>query len=140
MKDVVVNARLNFNPKREGLRKGHRRSEFWVVAEVDMGVHHYYSWWINRYLSKLLIHRPAFGCHVTIVRDKDRVTDAEIFKKLKQRYDGKMIQIRYNPELYKVRGFFCLPVDAHQIFRDIRGSLGLNEDFKYHITVGRDDV
>ncbi len=139
MKTAEISARIKFSPTIENFRRKDRLSEFWIHAEVDDGLHFYYAWWLNRYATKMKIHRPVFGCHVTVTRDRDFIGDdkREIFLKLKEKYDGKIIKIHHGVDPYQKKDFWCIGVEPHPILCEIRESLGLKNSFPFHITIGR---
>ena len=142
MKLMTQNARCNgkfiFSPSRPGLKKTHRAFDNAVILKVDNGISEYYSWWLNRKYG-ISLSKPAWGTHITVVSDKDRVKDIESFNKIKSSLDGKMIQVPYEVDLRKQWQFWVLEVQPTKEMIEIRKSLGLRENFPFHITIGRDD-
>jgi hypothetical protein len=132
------NGFLIFDPKRPGIKKTKRDVNTWVIAKVDNSITDYYCWWLERVYG-IKLSRPAWGTHVTIVNDKDRVTDLDRFNEVKEKFNSKFCQIQFDVNIKKVWQFWSLDVYSNGMFKEIRRSLGLNPDFPFHITIGRDD-
>lgn len=139
--EARCNGKFIFSPARPGLKKSHRSFDRGVILKVDNGIVDYYSWWLQRKFGQgMKISSPAWGAHVTIVNDKDKVKDVEKLKDLQTRFNGKIIQINHEVHLKKQWQFWVLMVKPTKEMIQIRRDLNLREDFPFHITIGRDDV
>lgn len=132
------NGKFIFSPARPGLKKSHRSFDSAVILKVDNGITEYYSWWLNKKYG-LVLAKPAWGTHITVVSDKDRVKDLDAFAALKQSFNGKILAVPHHVEIKKQWQFWVLDVKPTAEMIQIRQSLGLKENFPFHITIGRDD-
>ena len=100
--------------------------------DVPDNIGHYYRYWIfKRFGIKLA--PPAYGCHITILDGRQPV-QKEFLENWKK-YDGKIVEIEYTPEVYQVWKFWCLPIKS-ALLQQIRTELGFpNKDL--HLTIGR---
>lgn len=137
--DAKCNGKFMFSPTRPGLKKLHRSFDRAVILKLDNGVVEYYSWWLRRKYG-IQVSLPAWGAHITVVSDKDRVKDGIAFDTLKKRFEGKILSVSHDVYLKKKWQFWVLDVIPTQEMLQVRRDLGLNEDFPFHITIGRDDV
>jgi hypothetical protein len=136
---AFCSGRFEFSPERPGMKKIHRLSNQTVIVNVDSGIIDYYSYWLWKY-KNIKLSRPAWGAHVTIVNDKDRVKDIESFERLKDDFNKSYIKIFHSVKLRKQWQFWILDVEPSEEFLFIRNALGIKENFPFHITIGRDDV
>jgi hypothetical protein len=127
-----------FSPKREGLKKTHRSFDRGIILKVDNGITDYYSWWLWRKYG-IRVSKPAWGTHVTVVSDRDRVRDIAAFEQLKKELDSTYVKLHYNVNIEKHWHFWVLPVIPNHAISKIRNELGLRNDYPFHITIGRDD-
>lgn len=135
MQLITINARIVYNPKRQGLKKIRTANEHYLIAEVDNGLGMYYRWWLMKRFG-LRLNPPAYGCHVTVLDGRQHVKPE--LEDLWKKYDGQQIQIAYSPEVYQQWKFWCLPVMAPKLMQ-IRHELGFNPHYPFHITIGRMD-
>ena len=131
------NGKFIFSPRRPGLKKVHRSFDNAIILKVDNSISSCYSWFLNRELN-IDVQKPMWGTHITVVSDKDRVTDIEKFNRLKDTLNGKEILVPYNVDVQKQFQFWVLRVTPTEEMIDIRRQLGLKENYPFHITVGRD--
>lgn len=136
--DAQCSGKFIFSPKRPGLKKSHRAFDNAIILKVDNGISEYYSWWIHRKYG-IELAPPAWGTHVTVVSDRDRVTDLATFEALKNSFNGKILSLPHAVDIYKKWQFWILDVSPTCEMVEIRKSLGLNPDYPFHITIGRDD-
>lgn len=135
--DVKCNGKFIFSPERPGLKKVHRAFDNAIILKVDNGISHCYSWFLDREMN-IKINKPMWGTHITVVSDKDRVSDLKTFNELKKSLDGKIISVPYDVEIKKAFQFWVVDVKPTEEMLEIRRRLGLREDFPFHITIGRD--
>ena len=136
---VKCSGKIIFRPNRPGLKKSHRSFDNGVILKVDNGITEYYSWWLNRKFG-ISISKPAWGTHITIVNDRDRVKDFAAFEVAKKKFNNKIASVGYDVRLKKQWQFWVIEVLPSPELVEIRKSLGLREDYPFHITIGRDDV
>lgn len=125
-----------YEPKRPGMRKVGRNTPWWLIMDVDNGIGMYYRWWLKRKFGQAYeIQPPAWGCHITVVNDRDIIKPE--FKEHWKKYDRQKVQFEYSPHLELHWRFWCLPVKCEQLV-EIRNELGLDtKKHPFHITVGR---
>jgi len=110
-----------------------------IILKVDNGISEYYSWMLHRHKG-IELSKPAWGTHITVVNDRDKVKDLDAFNALKSKYHQKVIQIEYSASIKKQWQFWILEVKPNNVLTEIRRELGLFENYPFHITVGRDDI
>lgn len=132
------NGKFIFSPDRPGLKKTHRSFDNGIILKVDNGITDYYSWWLWK-RHGITLSRPAWGTHVTVVNDRDRVKDLKAFDELKKSFNGKIIRLGHQVNLKKQWQFWVLDVAPAPELVKIRRELGLKENYPFHITIGRDD-
>lgn len=136
--EAKCNGKFIFSPQRPGLKKTHRSFDNGIILKVDNGITEYYAWWLRRRYG-IEVAKPAWGTHITVVSDKDRVKDVKKFNELKQKLNGRIISIPHDVVLKKQWQFWVLEVKPTEDMLEIRRELGLKENFPFHITIGRDD-
>lgn len=137
--DAKCNGKFIFSPSRPGLKKLHRSFDNGIILKVDNGISEYYSWWLHRKYG-IEVSKPAWGTHITVVSDKDRVKDVGAFERLKKVFNGKILPVAHDVYLKKQWQFWVLDVIPTKEMIEVRRELGLKENFPFHITIGRDDV
>lgn len=134
---VKCSGKVIFSPNREGLKKTHRSFDTGIILKVDNGISHYYSWLIKR-RHGISLQLPAWGTHVTLVSDRDKVKNIDLFNALKDRFNNSFLKLTYDVQIEKHWKFWVLPVKASDELLEIRQSLGLRLDYPLHITIGRE--
>lgn len=135
MPDILkIKGKLTYNPKREKLKKTRTNDEFFLVLDLPDNIGHYYRYWVfKRFGIKLA--PPAYGCHITILDGRQPVSPAFLDKWKK--YDSKIVEIEYSPEIYKTWLFWCLPIKS-DFLQTVRNELGFPNK-ELHLTIGRED-
>jgi hypothetical protein len=118
--------------------KKHIKQSEWkktAIILINDGLCDYYSWFIEkRYNIKL--NKPLRGSHVTFINE---IIDNNIFNDGKKFFDGKEIEINYDPTYIRTNdiGHWWIKVYSKDI-ESIRHSLGMNPNPYYglHITIG----
>lgn len=114
------------------MKKSHRNGPGWVVADVDDSVGSYYRYWV-RQRTGLKLAPPAWGCHVTVIRDRDNVfLRQDVIDEL----EGRRVPFEYNVQWETHWRFASLNVRS-KFFDIVREWHGLNRDFPFHLTFGR---
>lgn len=138
MQAAQCNGKFFFSPHRPGLKKLHRSFHNGIILKVDNSITDYYSWWLDRKFG-VQLSKPAWGTHVTVVSDRDRLSSFDQFNLLKNKIDQKIIKIEHKVEVRKQWQFWILDVVPSDELISIRRALGLKENIPFHITIGRDD-
>lgn len=136
--EASCNGKFIFSPPRPGLKKTHRTFDNAVILKVDNGITDYYAWWLLK-RHGIILSKPAWGTHITVVADKDRVKDLDAFAKVKSKMNGKIIQVPHLVNVKKQWQFWIVDVKPTEEMLAVRRDLGLKENFPFHITIGRDD-
>lgn len=137
---IKVSSKIIYEPKtRKNAKK--RPNPWWVIAQVDSGIVFYYNYLVRKNVLNPLgvdfapkLHYPMWGAHVTVLDGRSHVRNRKDWKK----YDGENIDIYYSPHVEKRWKFWVLPVKC-ELFSEIRRELGLNSDYNFHITIGREE-
>lgn len=138
---------LNYNPKRDGLRK---RPHNWVILEVNREVTRYFRWFVQKNvtkfgLTKINLCQPSWDAHVSIIRGDNDLNKGNslLIKNNWGKNNGKKIFIDIFPETLKMVKdrdnpgyFFTVDVVSDELI-DIRRMFALNDRYKLHLTVGR---
>ena len=130
---VQITGKLDYNPRRDKLKKTRSHDEFFLVLELPDNIGVYYRHWLFRRFG-LKVAPPAYGCHITILDGRQPVKK-EFLDKWKA-HEGKRITITYTPDVYQQWKFWCLPVISPELDA-IRTELGFNTTKPLHITIGR---
>lgn len=136
----VVEPRYNFkttgkivyDPPRPGMKKNTDR---WVIVSVDRDITRYYRWWVKRHYH-IDLCEPSWNAHVSVVRG-ERIKPE--YQELWKRLHGKTIEVEYGHTVKQVDSkphFWYVSAHAPEIDQ-IRGELGLQTNFAYHLTIGR---
>ena len=151
----TATGRILYDPKRPGMRKVTRASgasniDWWCVLLVDKEITRYYRWWVQRHLWAWTAVQPDWLCqpswdgHVSIVRGETPRMNHDMWRK----YQGEKVEFRYahyprrttmddRKRRYSKDGdFWFVNVECPRI-DEIRSELGLQSNFRYHLTVGR---
>ena len=114
---------------------------------IGEDVSEYYSWFLNRRFGLEFI-KPKRGAHVTFINDsindisQGAKTDEEVnilWEGLKERWDGKEIEVILNLKPFSNGGHWWLIVDHkyREGLQKIRSEIGLGKPyFGMHMTVG----
>lgn len=132
---------VTFKPERKGLKS----KAACCVIEIDNEIIDYYRNQVNKHYGLNLL-KPSWSAHVSIIQGS---LDPELplYKKIVEKYEGKEVEIsykiipRYSGDTESVLGqedglFWFLSVES-DIFVEIRQQLGLNINFKPHLTIGK---
>lgn len=128
---VKIPGTLLFDPPRDGLKKTHRGGSNWAVIQVDNGIGYFYRHWVRKRYG-VILQPPVWGCHCTVIRDKDRI---EIPRNIAEALHGRKVVLEYSVEWEKHWKFCVLPVRCEEA-SNLREQLGL-KDYPLHITFGR---
>jgi hypothetical protein len=171
MVDNVLKARglIVYEPRRLIEREngnvvvGHKRTNipWWVVVKTSESITNYYRTLIERDINPLGIENlgrnyekynhlvfklqaPLWGSHITVCSGREEVKTE--YQHNWKKYEGKVIEFEYSPEVYRNWNFFCIPVRS-TFLEDLRDELGLPKiitrekhpvpGFNFHLTVGR---
>jgi len=137
-----IQARVNFNP--DDLTNKHRKQSSWkkhVIAFIDEpDLCSYHKWFIEKRFN-LKLAEPIRGPHFTIVNDRlsDFPNSSEKkYRKVMDKWDGKLIDIRYEYAPYTDGVHWWLRARSEQATQ-IREEIGLSAKpyWGFHITIGR---
>ena len=132
---IELIGKLVYDPHRQDFRKTHKQRTLIVQLPKDQ-LDLYYQWFIlKEYGTWLTLQRPMFGLHCTVVKGDEHIPKDKLH--LWKKYANEPVEIFYDPEeLERHWQFWSLTVEAPRL-REIRKELGLKEDFRLHLTVGR---
>ncbi len=116
-------------------KTGTALGKWWLIAECCPDLARYYrdtfAW---QYRARgLKLQRPSWDSHVSIIRCEEPPR-YDLWRK----WDGKVIEFRYDPELKTNDEYYWLDVECEE-FLNIREELGLPRQpiFGLHLTIGR---
>lgn len=138
---LTAKGKIVYDPKRGGAHK--RANGDWVVCETSNSIVNYYRWWIEREILNppwavdgIVLNTSRWGAHITILDGRIPVKK-EIKNQLWKKYQNQIIEFEYSPEMIKnIYYFWVMPVRC-DLFSKIRQELGLNPNYHFHLTIGR---
>ena len=137
---IVGSGKLRYSPEKPNAIK--RNNPWWIVVDIDRSIQKYYGHWINNIISppwlikRKLIQTPLWGGHITVLdgRQEPPLENQQHWGK----YHNLEINFEYSVEIEHHWKFWVLPVKCPML-NDIREELGLDGNYPFHITIGRDD-
>lgn len=122
---------IKYDPYRANMKN---KRKWWCVVQVDKEISRYYRWWIKKEYG-LMIHQPAWDCHISVIRgERPKGSLIELWKK----YDGIKVNFRYSINVYpnNYGKFFTVEVESNDLLH-MRKELQLPTDYGLHITIGK---
>lgn len=96
----------------------------------------YYQWFlVKKYGQAMVMQRPMWGLHVTIVSGNEHRLIPNEYRDLWGKHTG-MVDFEYSNEIENHWKFWVLPVRGNAL-DEYRRELGLRPTGSYHITVAR---
>lgn len=122
-----------------------RNNSWWVVVNVDIGIVLFYNYMIRKNKINplgikdhpLKLQYPKWGPHITVLDGRSEVP--EEYRHNWKMHDGERISFYYSPYVKKFHNFWYLPVYS-EFLTQLRKDLGLNPNYNFHITVGRETI
>lgn len=129
-----LNARIEVFPaNRSAIKtpKSNRDPKQIIIAKVSNDLYRYYQTLLFKEYG-VILDPPTFGAHITIndARKPIEVTDKVL------KLNNKQISVECDPNIYLCWEFFAVRVYSKEL-DTIRASLGLSENFPFHITIGK---
>lgn len=105
---------------------------WWLIATCEGDLTDYYAWFLHK-KTGIVLQRPAWGAHVSVVRG-----EVPFRPDLWKKYDNKEISIIYDPDIRTNSAHWWMRVHSNDLL-DIREELGLPRfpEFTFHLTLGR---
>ena len=121
---------LRYSPKLLGDKSS---SKWWLVIDCDPEFGKYY-----RHLFYLMsnrcykLQRPAWECHITVIRDEEPPN-----KQFWEKYNGQEVEFAVIPKLGTNGDYYWFPVECNMAL-DLRVELGLdrNPAIPLHVSIG----
>jgi hypothetical protein len=121
-----------------------RRTENWCVIDLDREITRYYRWWI-KYEKHILLQRPSWDAHISIVRgEKIKPEVQHLWKKYHQqrveffyRHVGDYQIVRSGLTDSPDDGNYFIVEVQCDIIDKIRNELQLKTGWFHHLTFGR---
>jgi hypothetical protein len=120
---------IRYSPKLLGASS----SKWWVVIDCDPELGRYYRhlFHLDSYRCNKL-QRPAWECHITVVRDEEPPN-----KLLWEKYDGLEVDFEIVGCVETNGDYYWFPIKCQQAL-DLRIELGLGEPlYPLHVSIGR---
>jgi len=147
---ITYTGTIHFDPVNKTTK--HNKQASWKRVAMIMfegEITEYYSWFIEKKYG-LKLNKPLRGSHCTFINDslndmkkglgtEDEDEIEEVWNRVKEKYDGKEIDVTFNTEIMSNGKHYWLIVDhAHrQGIHDIRAELGLGKPyFGLHLSIG----
>lgn len=140
-KTIELKGIVRYDPDRTGLKK----NTSCCVIEVDSGVSDFYRSQVNKHYGIDLV-KPSWGTHISVVQgdiDKENI----LFEKYWGKYEGLEITFQYyvfprysgDTKSYSSgdNGWFWFLDVKCDFITKIRKELGLELNFRPHLTIGR---
>lgn len=131
---IKIKGKIKFDPIPK-TEKHIKQSEWKKQMVIDIGgdLDLFYAKFIEKFYLIYLI-RPHRLSHLTIVAD--RYSNEKLWEKVKKKYDGKYVDITYDPDVRGNHEYWWLRAEC-KTGDKIRKELGLGKPFfPYHITIG----
>lgn len=125
---------LEYNPTRREIKKIRAADDWWLTLTIPGDVCKYYVWWMQKEKG-ISLQLPVWRPHITILNGRKPVSVDK--QHLWKKYQGEKINFEYQPNIEQNWKFWSLPVRSNRI-HEIRKELGVDDDFPFHITVGRE--
>lgn len=135
---IKISGKLIFDV--EDKTKKHISQSSWkktamVIFEDDLC--EFYQWLLKKRYN-IELNKPLRGSHFTIINDK--YDNIELWNKVKQKYDGTILDVYYNTDLRSNVDYWWLKAFSMQANK-IRVELGLGRPyFNPHITIGLTNI
>ena len=109
---------------------------WWLIVKVNEDVCRYYRNLIHFYRRSLQLNPSKHGAHITVIAGKYEQPNDD-YKYLWNKYEGEIIDFKYNSEINTDDEYFWISVECKRI-EDIRKELGLPPKIKWpwHLTIG----
>jgi len=130
---IKLDAILKYDPQALTGNSDKMFKPWWLIGFVGGEVAEYYAWFLRK-RTGIVLQRPAWGSHVSIVRGEAPPCNTEAWK----RHDGQSIELEFDPSIRTNGAHWWLKVTCDSML-DIREELGLSRthDFSLHLTLGR---
>ncbi len=106
---------------------------WWLIGFIEAGeLTEYYAWFIRK-RTGIILQKPAWGAHISIIRGEEPIN-----KDLWGKYEGQVVSLECDPNIRTNGQHWWFRVDSEPI-RDIREELGLlrRHPIGLHVTLGR---
>lgn len=128
-----LTGKLIYDPVRDDLRRKDQSRTLILDIETEEMVSYYYWFLSRKYGSWLKLQPPMFGTHVKVIYPREVPVEPLEWRK----YEGRLIKISYSPELLERHWeFWSFTIFSKELV-DIRRELGLETNFRLHLTIGR---
>lgn len=132
---IKTTGKLVYDPIRFDFKKTHKQRTLILDLKRD-DLDLYYQWFLKqKYGQWMSLQRPMYGVHCTVIKGDEFIPKDKLC--LWKKYQGQFLEIEYDPsKIERHWEFWSLSVKSKQLI-EIRKELGLKEDFRLHITIGR---
>ena len=133
MEDLKLKIKV-FPKDRKVLKKKKKPfEEQTIVAETSNGILYYYQYMFKT-IYGVELESTSFKAHVTINngREQIKVFDTEYLQQL----NNTTVTVKYNTKPYLLWRFIALEIESDELYQ-IRQKLGLSDNFKFHLTIGK---
>lgn len=105
---------------------------WWMIATCEGDLTEYYAWFVKQ-RTGIMIQRPAWGAHISVIRGEEPPN-----KELWGKHQGKEITVIYDPDVRTNGEHWWMRVHSADLL-DIREEIGLPKFgmFNLHLTIGR---
>lgn len=124
-----INGKVLYSPVRNNIKS---HNDIVVLHVEDEELCTYHSWFILKRFG-IKTNPSMFGSHVTIVKPQEVDTNHDLWKK----YESKIINVQYG-KIERHWEFWSLNIYSDDIV-EMRRELGLNLNYRLHMTIGRQD-
>lgn len=137
---IHIKGKIQFNPP-DSTTKHHKQASWkrMVIINIPGETHLLYNWFINRRYS-FTLNPPLRGTHLSLVNDSIRdFKDPSIWESMKQKWDGKEIEIQYDVDVRSngIHWYLKVSPETEALLDSIRAELTLGKPYySYHITIG----
>jgi hypothetical protein len=109
---------------------------WWMIITMKPGdeIDSYYRWFVERHYG-LRLQRPAFGPHISVIRNEE--TSQENWDKYKEKYNGKEIEFEHSGEIRTNGNHWWVRTYCDNL-KDLREEMGYERNGMWglHLTLG----
>jgi len=134
---IEVKCKIEFDPKPLSGNSDSMFKPWWMIATIDGELTEYYAWFIKK-RTGLLIQRPAWGAHISVIRGEKPIGEQEAWDSVKAKYQNSEVTMFYDPNIRTNGDHWWMRAHCNDFF-DIREELNLPKfsSLSFHLTIGR---
>ena len=129
---IEIKCKLSYDPVPLTGNAEKMSRPWWMIATIDGEMTDYYAWFLKK-RTGIVLQRPAWGAHISVIRGEEPVN-----KELWKKHEQKEVNLLYDIDLRTNGDHWWMRVFSRDLL-DVREELGLFRfpQFAMHLTLGR---